>query len=214
MSAPVSSAAAQNGSRSVASSVAADAARQRADHGARKTRRYRRLEHGGCARAVAKRHGRQRHEARLGFGCRHQHVVGEPAPAFAFGARQFIAEHVDPAAHDLLVDSLLGHPGGARGDIGQRLRHRPRRLGAGEGKGERAGVLDLPHIGKLARILADRRQQPGRHQMGVAIDDHLPRASAIRSPSFDTFSGSVLMVMPRGLSASLTALAIAAGAPR
>ena len=39
-------------------------------------------------------------------------------------------------------------------------------------------------------------------------------ASAIKSPSFDTFSGSVLMETPSGRSASLMALAIAAGAPR
>ena len=42
----------------------------------------------------------------------------------------------------------------------------------------------------------------------------LARAAAIRSPSFDTLIGSVLMEMPSGRSASLMALAIAAGAPR
>ncbi len=42
----------------------------------------------------------------------------------------------------------------------------------------------------------------------------LARASAIKSPSFDSFSGNVLMETPSGLSASLTALATAAGAPR
>ncbi len=42
----------------------------------------------------------------------------------------------------------------------------------------------------------------------------LARASAIRSPSFDSFSGSVLMETPSGASASFTALATAAGAPR
>jgi len=35
-----------------------------------------------------------------------------------------------------------------------------------------AVVRDQPHAGKLRRILADRGQQLGRHQMGVAIDDH------------------------------------------
>ena len=46
----------------------ADAARQRADHGAGKARLHCVLEDSSCARAVAERHGRQRHEMRLGFG--------------------------------------------------------------------------------------------------------------------------------------------------
>ena len=46
---------------------AADAARQGADHRARRAGRNRGLEHRGGARAVLQRHGRERHEARLGL---------------------------------------------------------------------------------------------------------------------------------------------------
>jgi hypothetical protein len=44
---------------------AADAAWQRADHGTGKSSGHGRHQHAGCAHAVAKRHGRERHEMRL-----------------------------------------------------------------------------------------------------------------------------------------------------
>ena len=48
------------------------------------------------------------------------------------------------------------------------------RVGFAPGKGERerTAVLDLPDVGKLRGILADRGQKIRRHQMGVAIDNH------------------------------------------
>ena len=97
---------------------AADAARQRADHRAGKSRSHRCLQHAGCARAVAKRHGRERHEMRLRLGRGKQTIIGEPAPRLGFGAGQLIAEHIDPTADDLAVDALLGHPGEPRRYIG------------------------------------------------------------------------------------------------
>ena len=97
---------------------AADAARQRADHGAGKSCNHRRLQHAGCARAVAKRNGRERHEMRLRLGRGKQTIVGKPAPRLGFGAGQLIAEHIDPTADDLTVDALLGHPGEPRRYIG------------------------------------------------------------------------------------------------
>ena len=141
----------------------ADAARQRADHGAGKARLDLVLEYRSGARAVAERHGRKRHEMRLGLGGGEQAVVGEPCPGFGFRARQLVTEHVDPAAGDLFVDALLGHPSEARRNVGQRLRHRPRRLAADESQGEAAVGLDLPHVGKLRRVLADGGEQVGRH---------------------------------------------------
>ena len=173
-----------------------------------------------AARAPSpQRHGRQRHETRLGFGGAPAGVVGEPRPGLALGARQLIAEHVDPAADHLLVDALLRPSRRARAGISrQRLRHRPRRLAAG--KGEARGC-------RRPRSAARWETSPppcGSRPAGRAAPDgrgnrrsfvsflRAPRRSCRRAS--ETLIGSVLMEMPSGLSASLTALAIAAGAPR
>jgi hypothetical protein len=70
--------------------------------------------------------------------------------------------------------------------------------------------------------LADRGEKVGRHEMAVNVDDHSgfptvfdwSRAAAIMSPSCASLIGTLFTAIPSGRTASLTALAIAAGAPR
>ena len=83
ISAPVSSAAFQNGSRSAASSVEPTPRGSVPIMRAGKTRRDGVLEHGGGARAVTQRHGCQRHETRLGFRGGAQTLIGSRLQASA-----------------------------------------------------------------------------------------------------------------------------------
>jgi hypothetical protein len=100
---------------------AADAAGERADHHAGKTSRYGRAQHFGRSGAILQGNGGQRHEARLRLGSLSQMRVDELGPGRAFRRREFVAEHVNPAADHLAVDAVLGHPGDAAGDVGERL---------------------------------------------------------------------------------------------
>src|SRR5262249_54824189 len=97
MTAPVSSAAAQNGSRSAASSTLPIPRGKGRNHGAGKPRRDRRLQHGAGARAVLQRHARERHETPLGLRRGELGVVEETAPGLAFRRWQLMAEPVRPA---------------------------------------------------------------------------------------------------------------------
>src|SRR5262249_3114621 len=97
-----------------------------------------------------------------------------------------------------------------------------RRLAASEGQRSAATLLDQAQRGKAPMLLADLRDQVGRHQMAVDVDDHrdsfcdscLLRAAAIMSPSCAILIGRLFTFSPSGRMASLTALSIAAGAPR
>jgi hypothetical protein len=94
------------------------------------------------------------------------------------------------------------------------------RDGFGEGNRQTAGILDQAQRGEDAHTLPDRGEKIGRHQM--AVSNHsgssrvfgLSRSAAIMSASCVILIGSLFTTIPSGRSASLTALAIAAGAPR
>jgi hypothetical protein len=70
--------------------------------------------------------------------------------------------------------------------------------------------------------LADLGEKVGRREMAMNVDDHsgtstvfdLLPAAAIMSESCAILIGRRFSTIPSGLTASLTALAIAAGAPR
>ena len=161
---------------------AADALRLRPDHRACKARRMRLAQHLRGARAVLQRHGGERDQARLCPRGGEQMLVREARPARAFLRRQFVAEHVEPAADHLALDLLLVHPFQPGGKIAQRFRHRARRLAAAEREPERRAVLDQAQRRKRCGLRADRLEQARRNEMGVAVDHHaacsrgLPRA--------------------------------------
>ena len=219
MSAPVSSAACQNGSRSAASSVEPTPRGSVPIMAPAKPAFTASLSTLGGARAVAERHGRQRHEMRLGLRRGEQCIVGEPGPGLAFGARQLVAEHVDPAADHLLVDALSWpsrraarqYPTAASTPAASACRR------------QRPSASPPPSsicrtLGNFAASLRIAASNSGgtrwAWQSTIIQFPFLVRACAIRSPSVETLIGSVLMEMPSGRIASLTALAIAAGAPR
>src|SRR6185295_5745296 len=115
---------------------------------------------------------------------------------------------------------LLVHPLQTTGQIAQRLRYRARRLAAGKGKAEARTVFDQANRRKLRGLRLDILEQARRNEMGVTIDNHvacscgLPCcASAMASPIAEMRMGSLLKEMPSGDTQSLTAAAIAAGAP-
>ena len=62
-------------------------------------------QHFGRARAVLQRHGGERNEPRLALGGLRQMRVDQPRPGRALLGRQFVAEHVEPAADDLAFDA-------------------------------------------------------------------------------------------------------------
>src|SRR5262249_18973384 len=168
------------------------------------------------------RHARERHETSLGLRRGELGVVEEAAPGLAFRPRQLIAEPVRPTSDHVTVDSLLLHPSQTRGNVAQALHDRPRRLPAGKGNRQVRGVLDQAQRGEAPTFLADRGEKAGWHKMAVNVDDHsassmafdLSRAAAIMSPSCASLIGRLFTTIPSGRTASLTALAIAAGAPR
>jgi len=141
-------------------------------------RRDRGLEHGGGASAVLQRHGGQRNESGLGPRGGEQRIVDGPAPGFAFRRRQFVTEHIDPAATDLAVDALLLQPSEPCRDVAQRLRYRPRRFVFRECEGEAAALFDQPDRRETQLFAADHIQQVGWNQMGVGIDDHCATTSS------------------------------------
>src|SRR5580698_2176119 len=147
--------------------------------------------------------------------------IDQPRPLHALRRRHFVAEHVEPAADYLTFDLLLIHPFQARWQIAERLRHWPRRFAAGKREAETAAVFDQADRGKVLRLRADRLKETRRHQMGVTVDDHFVCscdlrcwASAMASPMAEIRIGSLSKEIPSGATQSLTAAAMAAGAPR
>ena len=264
MTAPVSSAAAQNGSRSGASSTLPIPRGKVEIIAPGKPAATADFSTAAGARAVLQRHARERHEARLRLGRGELRLVEEPAPGLAFGRRQLVAEPVRPAADHLPVDALLAHPGEAPRHVAQPLHDRPRRLAAGKGERQASAVLDQAQRGKAARSLriaarssggtrwpwtsmiiripflllslfcrprdsgdpvttageTGARSRPKERSVvtgssAYADDDtEFFFAAAIMSPSCAILIGRLLTTIPSGRTASLTALAIAAGAPR
>src|SRR5262252_3002185 len=222
MTAPVSSAAAQNGSRSAASSTLPIPRGKVEIIAPGEARRDRRLQHGGGARTILQRHARERHESPLGLRRGELGVVEQAAPGLPFRRRQLVAEPVRPASNHVTVDPLLVHPSETCGNVAQALHDRPRRLAAGKGNRQARPVLDQAQRGEAPTLLANCGEKVGRYEMAVNVDDHSdsptvfdwPRAAAIMSPSCASLIGRLFTTIPSGRSASLTALAIAAGAPR
>src|SRR5262249_6324658 len=139
-----------------------------------------------------------------------------------FRRRQLIAQPVRPASDHVTVDPLLVHPTETCGNVAQALHDGSRRLAASKGNRQAGAVLDQAQRGKGLALLADRGEKIGWHEMAVHVDDHLgssmasdlSRAAAIMSPSCAILIGGLFTTIPSGRTASLTALAIAAGAPR
>src|SRR5262245_46705350 len=144
-------------------------------------------------------------------------LVDEGRPAQALLGRDLVAEHVEPAAYHLALDLVVVEPLEARGDVAQRLRHRPRRLAAREAEAALLGDADR---GEARGLCADRLDQAGRHQVRVTADDHGfcsargAVASAIASPIAELLMGSFENERPSGATASLMALETAAAEPR
>ena len=160
---------------------AADALWLGADHGSGHARRMALAQHLRRAGAILQRHGGQRHEALFLLGEGLQMLIDEPRPGHALRARQFIAEHVEPAAGDLTVDLLLVHPLQASRHIAQGLGHGARGLAAREGEAEAArAIFHQLQGGEGGRVGADRLDEAGRADMGVAIDDHVGLTLGLR----------------------------------
>jgi hypothetical protein len=201
---------------------AADAARQGRDHRAGEARRERRLQHGAGARTVLQRHARERHETPLAPRRGELGVVEEAAPRLAFRRRQLVAEPVRPTSDHVTVDPLLVHPSETPSHVAQAFHNGPRRLAAGKGDRQARAILDQAQRGEAPALLANCGKKVGRHEMAVNVDDHfgastvfdLSRAAAIMSASCAILIGRLFTTIPSGRTASLTALAIAAGAPR
>jgi len=62
---------------------------------------------------ILQRHGGERREARLGAQRFLHAVVDGAAPGRAFDGWQLIAEAVEPAADQLMIDAVRVHPGTA-----------------------------------------------------------------------------------------------------
>src|SRR5262249_16333540 len=182
----------------------------------------RRLQYGAGAGTVLQRHAGERHETPLGLRRGELGVVEEAAPGLAFRRRQLIAEPVRPASDHVTVDPLLVHPSETSGNVAQTLHDGRGRLGAGKGNRQARPILDQAQRREAPTLLANCGKKVGRHDMSVHVDDHfgssmasdLSRAAAIMSPSCAILIGRLFTAIPSGRTASLTALAIAAGAPR
>src|SRR6516225_12160114 len=213
MTAPVSSAAVQNGLRSAASStlpiprgkVEIIAPGKPAASAALSTVAARAP---SCSGTLASGTNRR---AELG-------VVEQAAPGLPFRRRQLVTEPVRPASDHVTVDPLLVHPSETSSNVAQALHDRPRRLAAGKGDRQAGAVLDQAQRAEAPMLLADLGEKLGRHEMAVNVDDHSDsptvftrsRAAAIMSPSCASLIGRLFTTIPSGRTASLPALAIAA----
>src|SRR5262249_16406335 len=129
---------------------------------------------------------------------------------------------VRPTSDHVMIDPLLVHPSETSGNVAQALHDRPRRLTAGKGDRQARTILDQAQRAEAPTLLANGGKKVGRHEMAVHLDDHsdsfaasdLSRAAAIMSASCAILIGRLFTTIPSGRTASLTALAIAAGAPR
>ena len=72
-------------------------------------------QHFGGAGAILQRNGGERHEARFAHRGLRQMGVDQARPPGALLGRQFIAEHIEPAANHLALDILVVHPFQTRG---------------------------------------------------------------------------------------------------
>src|SRR5262249_39958542 len=144
-------------------------------------------------------------------------VVVEAAPREPFARRQLVAEAVEPATDELVVDAVPVHPGAPIGEIGELGRDRPRRLAARELHAHAFFVPEELHAGKFRAGEVEAIVEQLRDVVRVDVDDEVFH---VRFPLWIAFQiarcdiGRVSIAAPRGPSASLTALAIAAGAPR
>ena len=83
---------------------------QRTDHDSAKTGLKRLGQHFGRHVSVLQGHGGERRETRLAGESFAHAVVDETAPGQALLRRQLIAEAVEPAADQLMVDAVFVHP--------------------------------------------------------------------------------------------------------
>jgi hypothetical protein len=123
--------------------------------------------------AALHRHGRERHQGRQRLHAGEKMFVIEAAPIGSLFGRKLVAETVEPAADDLAVDRLLRHPGAPLLDIAQKRHHRSRHLGAGEGKAQLALFLPGHEGGEQAALRLHLGEERRRHEMGMAVDDHV-----------------------------------------
>ena len=84
-----------------------------ADHRAVESGFERLFENLGGMLAALHRHGGERHQRRQRLDALDEVLVVEAAPIGALLGRQFVAEAVEPAADQLMVDAVLAHPGAA-----------------------------------------------------------------------------------------------------
>jgi hypothetical protein len=152
---------------------AAEALGLGADHGAVEAGIECLLQHLGGMRAALHRHGRERHQRRQRLHAREQMLVVEAAPVGALVGGQFVAETVEPAAHHLAVDILLGHPGTALLDVAQQRHDRAGHLRAGEGKAQLAFLFLGLERGEQTLLRLHVGKQSGRNEMGVGVDDQV-----------------------------------------
>ena len=109
---------------------------------------------------------------RFGLAGLQQMVVDHAAPVGCFVRRQFVAEHVEPAAAHLMVDTALAHPLQSLFRIAQARCYRPRRLAAGKRKLEAAIALQQFDRRKLPDTALQVLEHGLRGEMGVDVDVH------------------------------------------
>src|SRR5690606_17630742 len=135
--------------------------------------------------------------------------------------REFVAEAVEPAAEQLMIDAVAVHPAPSIGKIGELGRDGTRWCAAREREPRPPVGLQQLHAGESCSVLGESFPDEARKEVCVDVYDgfvhSLSVAAAARS-SADQMArgviGSTSMDVLRAVSASLTALAIAAGAPR
>ena len=185
------------------------------DHRARHAVPDRLAQHPGRKGARLQRHRRQRQHPVAVAALREHALVQEPRPVRAFLGGQLVAEGVEPAAGELQVDARTGEEPLARFEVAQRRHDRPGRRSAGKREPHLVGIVQQRDRRKLARPGRQGIERALGQQVGVDIDDHgCSVAVASRSDSVPARMGRSRQAMPKGASASLTALATAAGAPR
>ena len=129
-------------------------------------------QHLGGELAILHGHGGERHEEGIIAHALQHVLIQEAAPVSALFGGNVVAEHIEPAANDLLVDVLVGQPFAAALGVAHALGDRAFRLVLREG--ETHGLAIHHHLdgGKLAGVVGQIFNDGGRNIMGVGVDDH------------------------------------------
>ena len=99
-------------------------------------------------------------------------LVEEATPIGALLGWNVVAEHIEPAAHHLLVDAALHEPFAPLFGVAHAGRHRPLRIVVRERKAK-AAILDRElHRGERTAARRHVVEKGGRHEMGMRVDDH------------------------------------------